>query len=134
MNKQDAEALPWMAQFQRDPWPKKVVWQQDDISHRRFYWLQIPDGTPIKDRQKIVATVEGQAIRLEGDPTTTIRLRLSDQLLDLDQAVTVVSNGHEIFVGKVPRLASAILTSLTERADIPAAATALPDRSPPNTR
>lgn len=125
MNKQDAEALPWMAKFQREPWPKKVVWQQDDVVHRRFYWLQIPDRAPITERSKIVAMVEGQTIRLEGDLPETIRLRLSDALLDLDQPMSVRINGQERFTGRAVRHAGAIVTSLTERADPASVATAM---------
>jgi hypothetical protein len=127
MNGRDAEALPWMAEFQRDPWPKRIVWKQDDIVHRRFYWLHIPDDTPIKDRQEIVATVNEQTIELKGDVPPNLRLRLSDRLLDLDKPIAVRIEGREIFKGEVQRQAAAILSSLEERADPPAAATAALD-------
>ena len=125
MNGNDAEALPWMARFQRDPWPKKVAWQQDDVVHRRFYWLRIPDDTEIKDRQQFIATVQGQSIELEGDVPSKLCLRLSDRLLNLDEPVTVSVDGREIFADKVQRQAAAILNSLVERADRLAAATAI---------
>ncbi len=44
-----------------------------------------------------------------------IELRLSEHLLDLDKKVTVTVNGNEL----------PILPSLDERADLPAAATAV---------
>lgn len=125
MNGKDAEALPWMADFERDPWPKKIVWQQDDVVHRRFYWLQVPEDMPIRDRPKIVATVAGQTITVEGEVPANLCLRLSDRLLDLDQPLVVRVNGREVFTGQVPRLASAMLNSLAERADATAAATAM---------
>jgi len=135
MNGKDAEALPWMARFERDPWPKRIVWQQDDVVHRRFYWLRLPDQMPIKDRQTLIATVKEQVIELEGDVPERMCLRLSDRLLDLDQPITVTSNGHELFSGRIHRQASVILTSLAERADPAAAATAclclaIPQRLP----
>ena len=34
MERKDAEGVPWMAKFSRQPWPRKVVWQQDDVVHR----------------------------------------------------------------------------------------------------
>ena len=52
-------------------------------------------------------------------------LRLSDKLLDLDQPVKVTVNGKDLVPAKVQRTAAAILESLEERADLPAAATAL---------
>ena len=114
-----------MAEFRRNPWPKKVVWQQDDVIHRRFYWLQIPDGSPIPDRQKITASVEGQTIQIDAEGAPKLVLRLSDALVDLDQPIVVKVGSEERFRGKVPRQAQAILTSLAQRADSPAAATAL---------
>jgi pimeloyl-ACP methyl ester carboxylesterase len=124
MKKRDAEALPWMAGFHRTAWPKKIVWKQDDIVHRRFYWLQLPEDSPVKERQKIVSTVQDQTILLEGDVPATLRLRLSDQLIDLDQPLIVVVNGREAFNGKVKRNAAAMVSSLSERADVSSAATA----------
>ncbi len=123
MNLKDAEALPWMAKYSRNPWPKKVVWLQDDVVHNRFYWLAEPMADA-KAKQKIVATVEGQTIKLEGDLPPALTLRLSDDLLDLDQPVKVVAGAKEIHNGKVLRTPEAIEHSLSERADIRSAATA----------
>ena len=127
MNKKDAEGVPWMAGFVRKAWPTKVVWQQDDVVHRRFYWLQVPAEVPIGDRARLVARVDGQAIVLEGDVPSRLRLRLSDRLLDLDQPVRVMANGQERFSGKATRQARAMLASLEERADPVSAASAWVD-------
>ncbi|MBX3746922.1 MAG: hypothetical protein KF833_16550 [Verrucomicrobiae bacterium] len=125
MQKKDAEALPWMATFTRQPWPKKIVWEQDDVVHRRFYWLQIPPETPIEGRPRIEAVCDGQSIALSGEVPGTLRLRLSDALLDLDRPVTVTVNGTEVFAGKADRTAAAIAESLEERLDAASAATAI---------
>jgi poly(3-hydroxybutyrate) depolymerase len=125
MNKQDAEALPWMAPFRRQPWPHKVVWVQDDVVHRRFYWLQIPLDAPITDRARITATIEANTITVTGDVPPGLQLRLSDALLDLDQPLTVLVNGKEVFSGKAVRQAAVLRESLEERADAASAASAL---------
>ncbi len=125
MNRKDAEAVPWMAKFTRIAWPKKLVWLQDDITHDRFYWLKIPDKAAAKAGQKIVATVDGQIITLTGDVPAKTEIRLSDSLVDLDQSVKLLVNGKEAFNGKVSRTAEAIRRTLEERADLPAAATAI---------
>lgn len=125
MDGRDAEALPWMAKFERNPWPKKVVWFQDDITHDRFYWLRIPDKAAARAGQKIIATVTGQTIRLDGDVPTGTSLMLSDALLALDREVTVLVNGRAAVSAKVSRTADAIRQSLDQRADLPAAATAV---------
>ncbi|MBN8248618.1 MAG: hypothetical protein J0L84_14410 [Verrucomicrobia bacterium] len=125
MQKKDAEALPWMAAHERHPWPGKVVWFQDDVVHRRFYWMEIPEDAPAQAGQKIVGTVDGQTVRVDGDVPAGFRLRLSDALLDLDQPVTVQVNGRERFSGKIPRTAAAMVVSLDQRADPASAATAI---------
>lgn len=125
MNRKDAEALPWMAGFTRNPWPKRIVWLQDDVTHDRFYWLQIPDAAAAKAGDQMIATVDGQTIALTGSVPAGTTLRLSDRLLDLDRAVRVTVNGKLVFAGNVPRTARAIQQSLLERNDPASAATAL---------
>lgn len=125
MQKKDAEGLPWMAGFRRNAWPKRLVWHQDDVVHRRFYWLQVPDGTEIAERAKIVAVVTGQEIQIEGQVPSALQLRLSDRLLDLDQPVVVRVNGKTRHSGPVTRQAQAIRDSLEERADPETAAAAV---------
>ncbi|MCH7861876.1 dienelactone hydrolase family protein [Sphingomonas sp. NPDC092331] len=125
MDRKDAEALPWMAGFARDPWPKRIVWRQDDVTHDRFYWLRIPDAAAAKAGDEIVATVQGQAITLTGAVPAGMTLRLSDRLLDLDRPVQVIVNGWTAYSGRVARTGLAIEQSLLERADLPSAATAI---------
>ncbi|WP_265594587.1 transglutaminase domain-containing protein [Haloferula sp. BvORR071] len=125
MNKKDAEAVPWMANYTRTAWPKKIVWLQDDVTHDRFYWLKIPDAAAAKAGQKIEAKVEGQTITLTGEVPAKTEVRLSDALVDLDQPVKIIVNGTEAFNAKVPRSADAIRKTLDERTDLTAAATAI---------
>jgi len=123
MNGNDREALPLMASRTRNPWPKKVVWLQDDVTHERFYWLAVPKGTAIKDRL-IRASIEGQTIALESNLPGKVLLRLSDELLDLNKPVRVTSAGRTLFSGTVPRTPDAIRISLDDRPDPRTAATA----------
>jgi pimeloyl-ACP methyl ester carboxylesterase len=120
MNRKDAEALPWHT---RNPWPKKVVWQQDDVTHTRFYWLAVPP-TEAKAKQQIVAEVNGQNILLTGDVPKGVTLRLSDALVHLNSPLRVSVNGREVFHGRVTRRAEVIRESLHERGDPRSAATA----------
>ncbi len=124
MNRKDAEAVPWMAAFTRNPWPKKIVWLQDHVSHTRFYWLGIPQEA-VKKGRRIDAVVSGQTIALDGDVPDGITLWLSDQLLDLDRPVIVTVHGKELSKKMIARSRGAIAASLAERpADIPACASA----------
>jgi dienelactone hydrolase len=123
MDGKDAEALPWMWSHTRQPWPKKIVWVQDDVTHTRYYWLAVPKEAA-KEKQQITAEVAGQTVRLDGDVPQHSTIRLSDELLDLDQPVHVLVNGHEVYGGRVERCAEVIRESLQERADPRSAATA----------
>ena len=116
MNRKDAEALPWMAKFTRNPWPKKVVWYQDDVTHDRFYWLQVPKGTAAKE-QKIIAEINGQKIRITGDAPKGIQLLLCDELLDLDQAVEISLNDQPPIKIKAVRNLKTIREALKNQLD-----------------
>ena len=124
MNGKDAEAVPWMAKFTRNPWPRKIVWYQSDRLHDRFYRLALPEGVA-KPGLTIHTSVEHNVITLDAPDVTCVILRLHDRLEDLDQPLKVLLNGKTVFEGKVPRQADAILKSLQQRADPHSAATAL---------
>lgn len=124
MDRKDAEALPWMAKFNRRAWPAKVVWYQDDVTHDRFYWLQVPEGSAEKD-QRLVATVEGQTVSLEGEVPKGIRLLLNDVLIDLDRPVDVRVNGGEARQFTPTRSAAVVRRALERRFDPAACPTAI---------
>jgi predicted esterase len=124
MDRKDAEAVPWMAKFTRNPWPKKIVWYQDDVTHNRFYWLQIPNGTAVKEH-KIIAEIHGQKIRLSGDVPKGTQLLLSDELLDLDQAIEISVNGQASKTVKAVRNLKAIRDALATQLDPAATPTAI---------
>jgi pimeloyl-ACP methyl ester carboxylesterase len=116
MKLKDAESVPWMAKHTRNPWPDRIVWVQDDVTHDRFYWLEIPAGVA-KAGQKITATAKDHEILLEGDVPDGMMLNLSDSLLDLDLPLAVKINGAQVFQGLVPRTAETIQTALEKNPD-----------------
>ena len=123
MQLKDAEALPWMAKFTRNPWPEKVIWRQDGVIQTRFYWLGVAKSDYSKGR-RIEATVQGQMISLTAKQTSRVTIRLSDELVDLDRDLVVKLNGKQKFIGKIDRLKSQMSVSLSERADHTSAASA----------
>jgi predicted esterase len=122
MDRKDAEALPWMAKFSRNPWPEKIIWYQDDVTHHRFYWLQVPKGSAAKE-QKITAIIDDQKIRISGDIPKGTQLLLSDELLDLDRAVEFSINDQPSVAVKAVRNLKTIREALENQLD-PAAAPA----------
>ena len=130
MNREDAVAVPWMAKFDRNPWPKKIVWVQDDVIHPRFYWLKLDaeasdspnssDGTGTgiaKAGDEIVASTDGNTIRIEKCTARRLRLLLSDELLNLDEPVTVILPDGSQTTHHAVRTIATIAESLRDRND-----------------
>jgi hypothetical protein len=93
----------------------------------RLRHLPCSDQIPIflfrvKKGCQITAQISGQTISLDGDVPNGMTLWLSDQVLDLDQPVTV--KGKQVHLGKITRSTDAIRASLAERPDATACATA----------
>lgn len=116
MNREDAEALPWMAKFTRQTFPKKIVWRQDDIVGARFYWLAVP-VEKAQAGQEIVATLDGQGIDIAAPKGLPVRVRLCDAMLDMDQPISLELNNGETESIKVTRTIAIMAQSLAERAD-----------------
>lgn len=116
MDLEDAEALPWMAKFRRNPWPETIVWKQDDVVRNQFYWLEV-DPSKIEGGSLLRATRRGQRIDLETTGVREVRLLLRDEFIDLEQPVEVYWSGKQVFAGKVPRTAVVQSETLGRRGD-----------------
>lgn len=115
MDREDRAALPWMAQFTREPNPTKLVWLQDDVTHARFYWLAVDEP---KAGTRIVAQRTAQTISIEGaQEAGVLRVRLADSMLDLDREVLVIRDGVEAYRGVPQRTLATLARCLLQRAD-----------------
>ncbi len=118
MQQKDTVAVEWMAQFNRNAYPERVVWKQSSITHNRFYWLAVPDETAVKDAE-VIATHKGQIIKIEkADLVNNIIINLNDEMLDLDKKVKVEYNGQTIYNDIPKRSISTIWLSLNKRNDL----------------
>ncbi len=116
LDREDAAAIGWMAKFSRQPFPRRVVWKQDDVTESRFYWLGVPDEQR-RERTEITASVDGQVIVVETKDVSRLVILLHDQLMDLDKPVTVTLAGKTLFSGRVNRTIATMAASLAERGD-----------------
>jgi hypothetical protein len=118
MQRKDTVAIEWMAQFNRNAYPNKVVWKQSSVTHNRFYWLAVPGGTEVKDAE-VVATRNGQTIKIEkADSVNTLIINLNDKMLDLNKKVKVEYDGQTIYDDIPKRNVSTIWLSLNNRNDL----------------
>src|SRR5690606_4874128 len=116
MDLEDAVAVPWMAEFTRNPVPDRIVWLQDDITHLRSYWLSVDEDNAVGGA-RVEATVIGQTIELESSGVGRVSVRLSDDLVDLEQPVSIVAGGTSVYEGVAPRTILALWTTTVERGD-----------------
>ncbi len=117
MNLKDASALAWMATFTRTPYPGKVAWKQDDVTHARLYWLAVPEDRK-RSGSEVVASRDGQAIVIErASGVDTLNILLNDDMLDLDRAVVVRRGRDALFDGIVSRSLAVLARTLNERRD-----------------
>ena len=97
------------------PNPSRIVWQQDDVTRRRSYWLATK--TP-KPKTKIVATLSNQQIHVENDSfDSDLQIRLNDSMIDLDKNVEIYVDGKLHFSGIAERTIHALAKTLNEYGD-----------------
>ena len=116
MDREDAVAIPWMAKWNRNPIPTRVVWKQDDVVENRFYWLAV-EPKEIRDRAEIVATRTKNIVDLQTTDADRVTIRLNDDMVDFDQPITIRCGVEKLFHGIVPRTIKDIATTLSERGD-----------------
>lgn len=116
MDRQDAEGVTWMMQFKRNLLPERIVWLQDDVTHSRFYWLSVPADQATGGSQ-VVAVRNGNQIAIEkGEPAELVVL-LRDDMVDLEQPVTITVGETQVFQGQANRTIANLARTLAERGD-----------------
>jgi hypothetical protein len=109
----DAESVPWMAAFTRNPFPKKIAWHQDDVNHNRFYWVSVDSP---KTGSELLAEIKDQTIAVKDDMPGVLRIRLNEDMIDFAKDIKVIRNGKESSA-KAIRNIEVIIKTLTERGD-----------------
>lgn len=94
MYQRDTVAVRWMQRYTRNPHPKHIVWQQEDVLRPTFYWLEVPRHE-MQRGKTIIATIEGNTIHLERCDYEHLTLYLSPDMVDFKKKVTVqFPDGH----------------------------------------
>lgn len=112
MNNQDREAIPWMASFNRNPYPEKIIWVQDDVTRPTRNWIQVQNP---KQGQKIIATYskDSNTINIEQSHYPQVTLWLNDQMVDLDKPIVITYQGKTIAKKRLPRTHENLVQSAT---------------------
>ncbi len=116
MNRVDSAAVPWMTKFRRNPYPKKIVWQQAEVVKPYFYWLSVPPAE-LAPGKMLRAYIQGNCVHITQCDYTALTLYLNDELVDLDKFVTVKYGKRVLFKGRLKRKESTMRQTLFERND-----------------
>ncbi len=116
MQREDTVAVSWMMQFRRNSIPDKVVWKQDDRLHPDLYWLSVANDQ-MKTGRTVVASYEGNSIRIETNDYDTVLVRLNDKMMNLDKPIELWYDGKRIFRGKVKRTLGVVQQTVANRND-----------------
>ena len=115
MDREDAQAIPWMAKNIRNLRPEKIVWLQDDVKHDRSYWLSVDQ--PVS-RSRIVANLNKNTVSLDtSKDVSVITVRLDDSMLDLDHPVQIILNSTTNMTFNPVRSIGTLVKTLSERGD-----------------
>ena len=100
MDLEDAAAVPWMAKYTRNPYPKRVVWCQSDVVKEYFYWLGIPKAEA-KQGSILRADIAGNTVTLGECDYSQVRIYLNEKMVDLSKPVVVRHGEKVLFEGTV---------------------------------
>lgn len=117
MNRIDTAAVNWMAKYTRNPYPKKIVWGQEEVLRPSFYWVTAPTKEMTRGKMVRLQT-EGNSIAISQCNYSTLTLWLNDNIVDLDKKVKVTYKGKTIFNALVPRTTENLKSSLYDRGDL----------------
>jgi hypothetical protein len=116
MDLEDKAALPWMAQYRRNPYPSTVIWAQGDRGHKHFYWLGVPEEETKKGAQLRVS-VKGNTITIDSDDYTSVTLFLNDDIVNLNRSITVKWGKRTVFKGRLSRTEKNLRNTINLRGD-----------------
>ena len=116
MDREDRDGIKWMLKYSRNMIPDKVVWLQDDVLHHRFYWLKAEAGKA-KAGDRVIASRSGSNISIEEAPAGKLIVLLRDDMLNLDDEVTVTKGGKQLWRGQAIRTIKSMAETLADRGD-----------------
>ena len=116
MDRVDTVAVAWMAQYQRNPYPKQIVWHQADVVTPHFYWLTAPANELARDKE-VRAYINGNTITITRCDYLQLTLSLCNQMVNLKKPVTVIYEGRQLFKGKVKPNSNTLRQTLYQRND-----------------
>lgn len=117
MLRADTAAVPWMAQYRRQPYPTQIVWRQEEVLRPSFYWIAAP-GEELKTGMRVDVKRKGNQIDILSCDYSSLTLFFNDEMCDLDRPVTVTYRGKKLVRKKLKRTIAQLESTLNARGDI----------------
>lgn len=111
MDGADADAIGWMSQYRRNPYPQRIIWRQEEVLREHFYWLTAPKEE-LAHGKTVEARIEGNTINIMQCDYSRLKIYLNDSMVDLDKKVTVLYKGKKIAKKRLKRTIANIYNSL----------------------
>lgn len=117
MDRADTLAISWVAKYHRNPYPRRVVWRQEEITHRSFYWLSVPE-VECHHGAKVIAEYDDNRVDILSCDYSRLTLYFNDEMVDLNKPVAIYYKGKRLFKGKLRRTLATMSRTLSERGDL----------------
>lgn len=116
MESLDTAAIGWMSEYRRNPYPKRIVWRQEEVVREHFYWLTAP-ADELAHGKSVEARIEGNTIHIDKCDYTRLTICLNDNMVNLDKKVTILYKGKKIAAKKLRRNITNLHKTLNSRND-----------------
>ncbi len=116
MDRVDTMAVEWMAQYKRNPYPKTIVWRQEEVVHEHFYWISAPKEELQKGKEVRIRVVDN-TIFIDKCDYSSLTFGLNDKILNLDNPVTIKYGKKTISKKRLQRSRDTMEQTLHERND-----------------
>ena len=95
MDLEDAAAVKWMSQFERNPYPDRIVWRQEEVTREYFYWLGVPSDE-LERGKTIIVSRKGNTFYLERCDYSRFYIYYNDRMIDQSKPVKVKYKGRNL--------------------------------------
>lgn len=116
MEQADTASLDWMSRYRRNPYPKKIVWRQEQVVRPHFYWLSAPTDE-LAHGKTVIVERNGNTIDIKKCDYSRLTIYLNDNMADLDKKITILYNGKKVKSKKLKRTIANLHNSINLRND-----------------
>jgi len=96
---ENARIFEWFSQFERNPYPSKVVYQTGYTEGGESYWVRIEEAETLRRIARIEAEISGNEVSVKADNIQRFSLAVPDALIAAENVARVTVDGQAIYEG-----------------------------------